>query len=87
MNAITSDKSSVIRNLEKEDITQLSSSYEQLLKRNFLQKRYEQKSTQLNIKLGTSLLMGENLQRRIAGIKQVTDEIRTLMRYGNTLEQ
>lgn len=31
--------------------------------------------------------MSENLQRRIAGIKQITDEVRSLMRYVNTKDQ
>jgi len=41
INAIISDKSSIINQCEKLDLERLFQSYEQILKRNYMPKRYE----------------------------------------------
>lgn len=66
------------------EISSLALSYEELLQRNFIRKKYENKSTQLKIKLGSTLLNSEKLERRIAGIKIVNDQVRSLLRYNNS---
>ena len=41
MSAITSEKSSIAKNIDLETINQLTNSYEQIIKRNFVVKKVE----------------------------------------------
>ena len=85
--AITSEKSNIMKGLEKDDFTQLTISYEHLLDRNFVTSKQTQMSTTLKINLGATFLITENLQKRIQGIKIVNEEIKNLNRYQQSAEQ